>query len=130
MCGLVLYADKSFFCWKQSWDSFFRNSSGGAAPGNAYQAPPSLAAPGKNQVPISSIVPHLGVGAGMPSQVSEKLIDDHLSVQGLIRSYQVSPIVSALIEVETAFRRISGFITFSSSLRQLTMCCSQSSCQF
>ncbi|KAK3926156.1 2-oxoglutarate dehydrogenase, mitochondrial [Frankliniella fusca] len=71
-----------------SWDSFFRNSAGGAAPGQAYQPPPSLAPPGKNQVPISSIVPHLGGGAGLSNQVSEKLIDDHLSVQGLIRSYQ------------------------------------------
>lgn len=75
------------FIFLQSWDSFFRNSAGGAAPGQAYQAPPSLAPPGKNQVPISSLVPHLG--AGMPGQVNEKLIDDHLSVQGLIRSYQV-----------------------------------------
>ncbi|XP_026293460.1 2-oxoglutarate dehydrogenase complex component E1 isoform X2 [Frankliniella occidentalis] len=72
-----------------SWDSFFRNSAGGAAPGQAYQSPPSLAQPGRNQVPISSIVPHLGGGGGLPSQVSEKLIDDHLSVQGLIRSYQI-----------------------------------------
>ncbi|XP_034239296.1 2-oxoglutarate dehydrogenase, mitochondrial isoform X2 [Thrips palmi] len=73
-----------------SWDSFFRNSTGGAAPGQAYQSPPSLAPPGKNQVPISAIVPQLGgLGASMPGQVNEKLIDDHLSVQGLIRSYQI-----------------------------------------
>lgn len=74
----------------QSWDSFFRNSAGGAAPGQAYQSPPSLAPPGKNQVPLSSFAPQLGgLGASMPNQISDKLIDDHLSVQGLIRSYQV-----------------------------------------
>lgn len=77
------------FVFVQSWDSFFRNSAGGAAPGQAYQSPPSLAPPGKNQVPISAIVPQLGGLGAAGGQVSEKLIDDHLSVQGLIRSYQV-----------------------------------------
>ncbi|GLH08554.1 Putative 2-oxoglutarate dehydrogenase E1 component, mitochondrial [Gryllus bimaculatus] len=73
-----------------SWDSFFRNSSAGAAPGQAYQAPPSLAEPGRNQLPITSLAPLLGA-AGAPAlggQVNEKVIDDHLAVQAIIRSYQ------------------------------------------
>jgi hypothetical protein len=75
----------------QSWDSFFRNSSAGAAPGQAYQSPPSLAAPGRNQVPVTSIAPYLG-GSAAPAlggQINEKVIDDHLAVQAIIRSYQV-----------------------------------------
>ncbi|GLH08553.1 Probable 2-oxoglutarate dehydrogenase E1 component DHKTD1 homolog, mitochondrial [Gryllus bimaculatus] len=74
-----------------SWDSFFRNSSAGAAPGQAYQAPPSLAEPGRNQLPITSLAPLLGA-AGAPAlggQVNEKVIDDHLAVQAIIRSYQI-----------------------------------------
>lgn len=75
----------------QSWDSFFRNSTAGAAPGQAYQPPPSLAAPGRNQVPVTSIAPYLG-GSGavaLGGQINEKVIDDHLAVQAIIRSYQV-----------------------------------------
>ncbi|XP_075233720.1 oxoglutarate dehydrogenase Nc73EF isoform X8 [Lycorma delicatula] len=74
-----------------SWDSFFRSSSAGAAPGQAYTAPPSLAELGRNQVPISSVVPFFQ-GAGTPAlggQVTEKVIDDHLAVQAIIRSYQI-----------------------------------------
>lgn len=74
----------------QSWDAFFRSTSAGAAPGQAYQAPPSLAEPGRNQVSLTSLVPHLGGGGmAMGGQVSEKVIDDHLAVQAIIRSYQV-----------------------------------------
>lgn len=75
----------------QSWDAFFRSSSAGALPGQAYQAPPSLAEPGRNQVSLSSLVPQMGMGGGvaMGGQVSEKIIDDHLAVQAIIRSYQV-----------------------------------------
>ena len=74
----------------QSWDSFFRNSSAGAAPGQAYQAPPSLAAPGRNQVPVTSLAPYLGGAPALGGQINEKVIDDHLAVQAIIRSYQVS----------------------------------------
>uniref|UniRef100_A0A2Z5RE50 2-oxoglutarate dehydrogenase complex component E1 n=1 Tax=Reticulitermes speratus TaxID=60591 RepID=A0A2Z5RE50_9NEOP len=73
-----------------SWDSFFRNSAAGAAPGQAYQPPPSLAIPGRNQVPVTSLTPYLG-GSGVPAlggQIHEKVIDDHLAVQAIIRSYQ------------------------------------------
>ena len=60
----------------------------GAAPGTAYQAPPSLA-PSYNQVPLGALLP-LGGGSQLGQMpVNEKTIDDHLAVQAIIRSYQV-----------------------------------------
>ncbi len=50
-------------------------------PGLAYQAPPSL-------VPT----PYIGGIGATPvghAPVNEKIIDDHLAVQAIIRSYQV-----------------------------------------
>ncbi|KAI5726919.1 hypothetical protein M8J76_011086 [Diaphorina citri] len=75
----------------ESWDSFFRNSAAGASSTTAYSPPPSLALPGKNHVPLSALGPYLGATGGLPAiggQVTEKVIDDHLAVQGIIRSYQ------------------------------------------
>lgn len=72
----------------QSWDSYFRNSS--ASGGSGYVAPPSLAPLPKNHYPASSMVPALaGAGHSLGGIVDEKLIDDHLAVQAIIRSYQV-----------------------------------------
>ncbi|XP_044268537.1 2-oxoglutarate dehydrogenase, mitochondrial-like isoform X2 [Tribolium madens] len=67
-----------------SWDSFFRNSASGGA---GYQSPPSLAPLGRNEVPVTSFLPALG-GATGTGAVSDKVIDDHLAVQAIIRSYQ------------------------------------------
>lgn len=82
-----------FHSWRcilfQSWDAFFRSSSAGRSPGLAYQAPPTLADPGRNQVPISSVVPYFSSGSSLGGPVDEKIIDDHLAVQAIIRSYQV-----------------------------------------
>ncbi|CAG9826255.1 unnamed protein product [Diabrotica balteata] len=70
-----------------SWDSFFRNSSQGGA---GYQAPPSLAPLGKNELPVSSFLPALAGSTGLgAAPISEKVIDDHLAVQAIIRSYQI-----------------------------------------
>ncbi|XP_012274883.1 2-oxoglutarate dehydrogenase, mitochondrial isoform X5 [Orussus abietinus] len=88
------YVEEMYNAWLQdphsvhvSWDSFFRNSTAGAAPGLAYQAPPSLA-PSYNQVPLGSLLP-LGGGSQLSQMpISEKIIDDHLAVQAIIRSYQ------------------------------------------
>ncbi|XP_045493690.1 2-oxoglutarate dehydrogenase, mitochondrial isoform X2 [Colias croceus] len=73
-----------------SWDAFFRNATNGAQPGVAYTPPPNLAPYSKNEVPLTSLVPAAG---GMPSiasgsPINEKIIDDHLAVQAIIRSYQ------------------------------------------
>ncbi|XP_011873004.1 PREDICTED: 2-oxoglutarate dehydrogenase, mitochondrial isoform X3 [Vollenhovia emeryi] len=89
------YVEEMYNAWLQdpnsvhvSWDSFFRNSTAGAAPGFAYQAPPSLA-PSYNQVPLGALLP-LGGGTQLgQAPVNEKIIDDHLAVQAIIRSYQI-----------------------------------------
>lgn len=74
-----------------SWDAFFRNATAGAGPGAAYQSPPNLSPYNKNEVPLSSLVPAAGglpsISSGSP--INEKIIDDHLAVQAIIRSYQV-----------------------------------------
>ncbi|XP_070163970.1 2-oxoglutarate dehydrogenase complex component E1 isoform X2 [Polyergus mexicanus] len=87
------YVEGMYNAWLQdprsvhvSWDSFFRNSTAGAPPGLAYQAPPSLA-PSYNQVPLGTLLPFGGSQFGQ-APVSEKIIDDHLAVQAIIRSYQ------------------------------------------
>ncbi|XP_018392125.1 PREDICTED: 2-oxoglutarate dehydrogenase, mitochondrial isoform X2 [Cyphomyrmex costatus] len=88
------YVEEMYNAWLQdpnsvhvSWDSFFRNSTAGAAPGFAYQAPPSLA-PSYNQVPLGALLP-LGGGTQLgQAPINEKIIDDHLAVQAIIRSYQ------------------------------------------
>ncbi|XP_032511339.2 2-oxoglutarate dehydrogenase complex component E1 isoform X2 [Danaus plexippus] len=72
-----------------SWDAFFRNATNGAQPGVAYTSPPNLAPYSKNEVPLTSLVPASGmpsISAGSP--INEKIIDDHLAVQAIIRSYQ------------------------------------------
>uniref|UniRef100_A0A0P5SCE7 2-oxoglutarate dehydrogenase complex component E1 n=2 Tax=Daphnia magna TaxID=35525 RepID=A0A0P5SCE7_9CRUS len=91
-----VYVEEMYNSWLQdpksvhaSWDSFFRNASAGAGPGQAYQAPPSLAVPGKHEIPVTALVPQFtssGVSTGLP--IDEKIIDDHLAVQAIIRSYQ------------------------------------------
>jgi 2-oxoglutarate dehydrogenase E1 component len=86
LAGLLIHV----FIFFQSWDSFFRNASAGAGPGQAYQAPPSLAVPGKYEIPITALVPQMstsGLSTGLP--IDEKIIGDHLAVQAIIRSYQV-----------------------------------------
>ncbi|XP_017882188.1 2-oxoglutarate dehydrogenase, mitochondrial isoform X6 [Ceratina calcarata] len=88
------YVEEMYNAWLQdphsvhvSWDSFFRSSTAGAAPGQAYQAPPSLA-PSHNQVPLGALLP-LGGGSQLSQMpINEKVIDDHLAVQAIIRSYQ------------------------------------------
>ncbi|XP_018361635.1 PREDICTED: 2-oxoglutarate dehydrogenase, mitochondrial isoform X5 [Trachymyrmex cornetzi] len=88
------YVEEMYNAWLQdpnsvhvSWDSFFRNSTAGAAPGFAYQAPPSLA-PSYNQVPLGALLPLGGATQLGQAPVNEKIIDDHLAVQAIIRSYQ------------------------------------------
>ncbi|XP_037084049.1 2-oxoglutarate dehydrogenase, mitochondrial-like isoform X2 [Pollicipes pollicipes] len=72
-----------------SWDAYFSRAAGGAGPGAAYIAPPSLAAPSANSLPVSALVPK-GGRASLPGMaVSENTIADHLSVVGVIRSYQI-----------------------------------------
>jgi len=77
----------------QSWDSFFRQTQGGAQPGHAYVRPANLAPPEtqRNTLPLGphghGVLAPANLGSSRP--VSEKDIDDHLGVQAIIRSYQV-----------------------------------------
>lgn len=67
----------------QSWDAFFKSATAGAQPGQAYQSPPSLAGSSPSPpLPSQGVAPN-----GAPAL---RNIDDHLSVQAIIRSYQVS----------------------------------------
>ncbi len=68
-----------FFFNFQSWDVFFRNSTAGAPPGQAYVSPYSLS---QASAPLVA-PPTAGTGLDL------KVIDDHLAVQAIIRSYQV-----------------------------------------
>lgn len=83
---------------RQSWDAYFSAAAGGAGPGQAYQAPPSLQPPSSDSVPVSALVPQMRPAGALGMVADEKNISDHLSVVGVIRSYQVGVLVSAAIE--------------------------------
>jgi 2-oxoglutarate dehydrogenase E1 component len=73
----------------KSWDAFFRNASRGAAPGQAYTAPPTMVSTVAAPHPAPSPVPAAAVQPVSQPISDTKLIDDHLAVQAIIRSYQV-----------------------------------------
>lgn len=66
----------------QSWDIFFRNANSGALPGTAYQSPPPLGGTSQGLARVQALVG--------PQPNIEKLVEDHLAVQSLIRAYQVN----------------------------------------
>lgn len=72
----------------QSWDAFFRQTARGAPPGQAYTPPPYLHTVASS---VPAALPGHAVEQGLP--VDEKTIEDHLSVQSIIRSYQVNLII-------------------------------------
>ena len=73
----------------QSWDIFFRNAQNGAAPGTAYTPPPPVSTmyPASTQAVATTMTPPAGRSLGAP--LDRRVIEDHLSVQTIIRSYQV-----------------------------------------
>ncbi|XP_044101675.1 2-oxoglutarate dehydrogenase, mitochondrial isoform X1 [Neovison vison] len=83
------YVEEMYYAWLEnpksvhkSWDIFFRNTNAGAPPGTAYQSPlplspGSLSAMARAQ-PLVDTQPNV-----------DKLVEDHLAVQSLIRAYQV-----------------------------------------
>ncbi|XP_078492481.1 2-oxoglutarate dehydrogenase complex component E1-like isoform X2 [Ciona intestinalis] len=84
----TLYIEEMYESWLEdpksvhkSWDAYFKNVSAGALPGQAYQSPPDI-----GSSPMSA--PQAG---GIPidgAQIKE-VVDKHLSVQSLIRGYQI-----------------------------------------
>jgi len=93
-----VYVEEMYLAWKKdpksvhrSWDAFFRASAAGLEPGLAYQSPPSLSnldLTKLSQLPASS----------QADLVSHQHIDDHLSVQAIIRSYQVRGHLAAQLD--------------------------------
>lgn len=84
-----VYVEEMYNAWTKdpnsvhkSWDAFFRNASADAEPGLAHQRPPTL-------FPSGSSFPAVSRSSGVGTVDSHRDIDDHLSVQAIIRSYQV-----------------------------------------
>jgi len=77
----------------KSWDSFFSNVNSGVAPGQAHQKPPVIPMQ-TYQVPMGYSPPVAQPApSSAPSDLSgneiTKMVDEHLSVQALIRGYQI-----------------------------------------
>jgi len=86
-----VYVEQMYDSWRsdpnsvhKSWDAYFRNVEAGAAPGQAFQAPPNLV-PSAQAGVVSYAAAPTGVAA---SGDIAKAIQDHLKIQLLIRSYQ------------------------------------------
>ncbi|KTG00889.1 hypothetical protein cypCar_00028950 [Cyprinus carpio] len=82
------YVEEMYYAWLEnpksvhkSWDIFFRNANEGAPPGSAYQSPPPVG------VSISGLSQAQALVGAQPNV--EKLVEDHLAVQSLIRAYQI-----------------------------------------
>nr|CAD7432209.1 unnamed protein product [Timema monikensis] len=70
-----------------SWQIFFSNCENDVPPGSAHQAPPLGTHVGRNLTPMFNLSPATSPALG--GYLDDKLIDDHLAVQAIIRSYQV-----------------------------------------
>ncbi|XP_007524457.1 2-oxoglutarate dehydrogenase complex component E1 isoform X1 [Erinaceus europaeus] len=83
------YVEEMYYAWLEnpksvhkSWDIFFRNTNAGAPPGTAYQSPLPLSAGSLST--MARVQPVVGAQPNV-----DKLVEDHLAVQSLIRAYQV-----------------------------------------
>ncbi|XP_073675720.1 oxoglutarate (alpha-ketoglutarate) dehydrogenase a (lipoamide) isoform X1 [Garra rufa] len=82
------YVEEMYYAWLEnpksvhkSWDIFFRNANAGAPPGAAYQSPPPMG------VSLAGLAQAQSLVGAQPNV--EKLVEDHLAVQSLIRAYQI-----------------------------------------
>uniref|UniRef100_A0A8C1Z170 2-oxoglutarate dehydrogenase complex component E1 n=1 Tax=Cyprinus carpio TaxID=7962 RepID=A0A8C1Z170_CYPCA len=82
------YVEEMYYAWLEnpksvhkSWDIFFRNANAGAPPGSAYQSPPPMG------VSLAGLAQAQSLVGAQPNV--EKLVEDHLAVQSLIRAYQI-----------------------------------------
>ncbi|XP_052262129.1 2-oxoglutarate dehydrogenase complex component E1-like isoform X3 [Dreissena polymorpha] len=89
-----IYVEEMYKSWEQdpksvhkSWDVYFRQVTMGAAPGTAHVRPPSLT-PSSSTAGITLVPKQTSTQLTSKEPVTDKLIEDHLSVQTIIRSYQ------------------------------------------
>ncbi|UMM29537.1 hypothetical protein L5515_011846 [Caenorhabditis briggsae] len=89
-----VYIEQMYEAWLEnpssvhtSWDAYFRNVEAGAGPGQAFQAPPSVAYAGSMGVPSAPIT-SAAPATRLDTNASVQSISDHLKIQLLIRSYQ------------------------------------------
>ncbi|XP_065652438.1 2-oxoglutarate dehydrogenase complex component E1 isoform X2 [Hydra vulgaris] len=88
------YVEEMYESWQadpksvhKSWDVFFRNAQKGALPGQAYQSPPEIYG---HPVRYVTEVTMQQTPDNAPSyEQVQNLIQDHLAVYSLIRSYQI-----------------------------------------
>lgn len=85
------YVEEMYESWRvdpnsvhKSWDVYFRQIDGGAPVGSAYVSPPSIASTGTLEPVARSAAPAVAATA----ETHLKEVEDHLSVQAIIRAYQ------------------------------------------
>ncbi|XP_016288226.1 2-oxoglutarate dehydrogenase-like, mitochondrial isoform X2 [Monodelphis domestica] len=90
--GSTSYVEEMYFAWLEnpqsvhkSWDTFFRTASVGAAPGHAQPGSPSPRAESHTDRAAIQEAP----GHTKSQAMADKLVEDHLAVQSLIRAYQI-----------------------------------------
>ena len=87
-----IYVEEMYESWHadpksvhKSWDAYFRQVDAGAAPGTAYVTPPAISSTGMLTIPLVAV----SKAAAAPAGITPKEIEDHLSVQTIIRAYQM-----------------------------------------
>ncbi|KAF6086501.1 oxoglutarate dehydrogenase [Phyllostomus discolor] len=126
------YVEEMYYAWLEnpksvhkSWDIFFRNTNAGAPPGTAYQSPLPL-----GPRALSAMARAQPLVAAQPNV--DKLVEDHLAVQSLIRAYQVrghhiaklDPLGISCVNFDDAPVTVSsnvGLAVFQERLRVLTV---------
>ncbi|XP_005882933.1 PREDICTED: 2-oxoglutarate dehydrogenase, mitochondrial isoform X2 [Myotis brandtii] len=126
------YVEEMYYAWLEnpksvhkSWDIFFRNTNAGAPPGTAYQSPLPLSMGALSAAARAQ--PLVGTQTNV-----DKLVEDHLAVQSLIRAYQVrghhiaklDPLGISCVNFDDAPVTVSsnvGLAGFQERLRVLTV---------
>lgn len=93
-----VYVEQMYDAWRsdpnsvhKSWDAYFRNVEGGLAPGQAFQAPPTLSPSAQAGIVASPSASSQVAASGDINRA----VQEHLKVQILIRSYQVCSCILA-----------------------------------
>ncbi|KXJ27697.1 2-oxoglutarate dehydrogenase-like, mitochondrial [Exaiptasia diaphana] len=84
------YVEEMYASWLEnpnsvhkSWDAYFKNVKGGMPPGQAYQPPPVLGQPS------SAVATTISSPTAVDQSNINEIVQDHLAVYSLIRSYQI-----------------------------------------